>query len=370
MSNEIITYDLLRNIPFFHDWKKNELVELLPYLSIKTFPAETIIISEGHLDQNLYIILEGTVRLEKNRAGNKMMIGHLSTHTFLGEMSFVDNRPRFCDATAESEVSLIEITSELRQKKPVLSGKIYQSILQCSQDRIRDTSRAYTSSLEKENELLQSLVRFAHFFVAIIVVLLISLTANRLLSQYTEISPLSPTFSWIYLLMLSGPLLLVQIKMKMPFSELGFSLRNSFKPILQSLGMALIVVCILYTITAFQNQTLWMHPDDFIYYAPLMFVRSFRYLIISFTQEYIRSLAQMTIFKLYVKHSTLYSILISSVIFGFLHIHIGFGAVFVTFLAGIFFAIVFHYQKNLISITILHWLAGNAVFAFKVIPSV
>ncbi|WP_281561242.1 cyclic nucleotide-binding domain-containing protein [Thalassomonas sp. RHCl1] len=78
---------------------------------------------EGEYDNNFFLILSGEVSIK--RAKDKTPLGRVKPGEFIGEGSFIANKPRSTSALAESDVILLCLD---REKLSQLSAKIREKV--------------------------------------------------------------------------------------------------------------------------------------------------------------------------------------------------------------------------------------------------
>lgn len=75
-------------------------------------PADTMIFSEGEIDQDIYVILQGTVKLVRFARGQEFVIDVLGAGELFGEMAFIEKAPRMGSAITVSDAQIIRIQPE------------------------------------------------------------------------------------------------------------------------------------------------------------------------------------------------------------------------------------------------------------------
>jgi len=113
--------DFLQNTPFFKNFAKNQVMEILPTARIFDAPAGKDIVNEGDTDTCFYIILSGKCIVRKD---NKP-IASLGSGECFGEMALLGNQPRSATVVAKSNCLFIEISSTLLQKLPHLTQLLF-----------------------------------------------------------------------------------------------------------------------------------------------------------------------------------------------------------------------------------------------------
>ena len=171
---------VLRKVPLFLDFNKEDIKKLVPLFTEEDYPADAYIISEGTVGDSMYIIVSGSVKiLKKVTEDEEMVINHLFSETYFGELALIDNLPRSASVVA------IEPTKILRLKKSVLDNLLesnmdiaktfYKNCLKDTFSRYRTITTEFTSSkhdlIEKSTTLdeiskdLSSAKKLQDFFI-------------------------------------------------------------------------------------------------------------------------------------------------------------------------------------------------------------
>jgi len=171
---------VLKKVPLFHDFNKGDIEKLVPLFKEEEYPIEAYIITEGAVGDSMYIIVSGSVKILKRvNEEEAMVINHLFSKTYFGELALIDNLPR------SASVIAIEPTKILRLKKSVLDNLLdnntdiaktfYKNCLKDAFSRYRTITTEFTSSkhdlLEKSTTLdeiskdLSSAKKLQDFFI-------------------------------------------------------------------------------------------------------------------------------------------------------------------------------------------------------------
>ncbi len=107
----------------------------------KNLKAGETLIKEGNEDNNLYILLKGCLKVTKVRENKKYEVATISAGKVVGEMSFLDKRPRSADVTAfkDSTVAIVprEHYEEFLKTLPDWLIKLQYTII----SRLRDANK-------------------------------------------------------------------------------------------------------------------------------------------------------------------------------------------------------------------------------------
>jgi serine/threonine protein phosphatase PrpC len=132
--------EVLKNMPIFRYLNYKELVRVMNMTAVRTFPPAELIIKEDTPGEELYILLEGQVRLHKDDA----FITTLRRGDHFGEMALVDRAPRSASATSEGDSRLLVINRkdfyDIIRNESKLSVKLLWSFVQVLTQRLRKTT--------------------------------------------------------------------------------------------------------------------------------------------------------------------------------------------------------------------------------------
>lgn len=99
--------EVLRGVPLFADLDERSLQAVAILAHEVGFKAGDTLMLEGENGDEFYVIVEGTVRIERDgRTVRSMTPGG-----FLGEIALLEQRPRTATATATTDVRALEIRS-------------------------------------------------------------------------------------------------------------------------------------------------------------------------------------------------------------------------------------------------------------------
>lgn len=105
---------LLRNMPVFGGLNSESLKTILAMAQSCEVVAGDYFFREGDAAKSLYVLRNGTVRIEKHgSAGTPVAIRELSNGDCFGEMSLIDLRARSASVLAETDCVAIEISLKM-----------------------------------------------------------------------------------------------------------------------------------------------------------------------------------------------------------------------------------------------------------------
>ena len=101
----------LPHVPLFSDLSRKAFVWLLPQLEVHCASAGEVIAEEGDFGDSLFIVVSGTVRIEKKvKQGPPLVLNRLGQNAFFGEIALLGSGVRSASAVAETDTDLFELT--------------------------------------------------------------------------------------------------------------------------------------------------------------------------------------------------------------------------------------------------------------------
>jgi CRP/FNR family transcriptional regulator, cyclic AMP receptor protein len=128
--------------PIFQGFTVEEYEQVLALLEQKSFAKGDMILDEGKLKQDLWIVVQGSCEvLKKNKSKSQKQLAILEAGAVFGEMSFFEKAPHSATVRALSAIKLMRLTREnfeiLQAKSPSAAYKIAVSVLAVMAQRLR-----------------------------------------------------------------------------------------------------------------------------------------------------------------------------------------------------------------------------------------
>ena len=132
--------DVLKSLQMFRYLRYKELVRIMNISHTESYAAGDYVFREGEEGQDMYVMLSGTVQLDKG--GVKVV--EMSRGQHFGEMALVDRSQRSLSAVAVTDARLIAIKRTdfyaVIKKEPPLAVKLLWSFVQVLTERLRKTT--------------------------------------------------------------------------------------------------------------------------------------------------------------------------------------------------------------------------------------
>jgi CRP/FNR family cyclic AMP-dependent transcriptional regulator len=137
---------LLRNIPLFANLSDAELAQISAEASLRQFPKNKVIMSEGEKSDSLYTIVAGKVKvLISDEEGKEIILSILGPGEFFGEMALFDNQPRSATVIT-MEASTFNVIAQADFMRCVAGNpQIAKHLLQALARRLREADKKISS---------------------------------------------------------------------------------------------------------------------------------------------------------------------------------------------------------------------------------
>jgi CRP/FNR family transcriptional regulator len=119
------------------------------------FTDGQVILKEGSFGDALYLILAGKVEVSKVIDGKKAIVACLSAGSVLGELSFIDKKPRPASAIAVGDVEIGVVDKEFLEYEINKMSYEFSLVLNALAERLRTATEEY-AALKIEHERLKS----------------------------------------------------------------------------------------------------------------------------------------------------------------------------------------------------------------------
>jgi CRP/FNR family cyclic AMP-dependent transcriptional regulator len=126
--------DLLERVPLFAGVSAADIEELGAIADEVDVRAGTVLTHEGYREGFFFIIVSGTVRIE--RGGRT--INTIGPGDFLGEIALLDGGPRTATATTQTPCRLLSMTYQMFNELLDASPSIRTAILEAVGQRLRE----------------------------------------------------------------------------------------------------------------------------------------------------------------------------------------------------------------------------------------
>ncbi len=133
--------DILTRMPLFRTLSDREILRLLQVTVIRAYRDGDLIIREGEVGEDLFIVLAGEVKVKKGDTE----LARLAPGEHFGEMALIRNQPRSATVVSNGDSELIVLSRseffEILRKEPQLAVKLLWQFTGVLADRLAQTNR-------------------------------------------------------------------------------------------------------------------------------------------------------------------------------------------------------------------------------------
>jgi CRP-like cAMP-binding protein len=153
-DKSLITPGMMRRIKALADLSDEQLVRFANFMETQTVRQWAQIVKQGELDDGMYLILEGELRVRMMIGGKETILATLGAGECFGEIALFDQGPRSADVLSNKDSVLLKISAEaferLCREAPELSVPILFSI-----------SKTLAARIRADNKRIKDAVNFA-----------------------------------------------------------------------------------------------------------------------------------------------------------------------------------------------------------------
>lgn len=130
---------MLSDVSLFADLSEEELESMSQLASFKTYPKNTIIISEGDFSDTLYGVLSGKLKVYlSDDEGKEIIINILEKGDYFGELALIDEAPRSASVMTTEETRLVAISKQAFEESLTRHPTIAIRVIKGLSSRLRN----------------------------------------------------------------------------------------------------------------------------------------------------------------------------------------------------------------------------------------
>jgi len=149
-------HHLLQRIPVFSNLDSQSLTKIVPLFSERTYKAGSTLFQENTLGDRLYIIIDGEIAITKKQKVEEetTKLALRRKGDIFGEMSLLDEEPRFASAKAVKDTRVLELSKQDFLTMLVEHPLIGYQIMKILSSRLRQSDLHMVDELRKKNKQL------------------------------------------------------------------------------------------------------------------------------------------------------------------------------------------------------------------------
>jgi CRP/FNR family cyclic AMP-dependent transcriptional regulator len=132
------TADFLATVPLFKSLDAGELAKFAELVREKSYPKGSVILFEDDPGDSLFVVRSGRVKVVLvAEDGREVILGILGVGAHFGELSLIDNQPRYAHVIAMEESSLLVLRRDDFRRRVEASPSVAWSLLTELSRRLR-----------------------------------------------------------------------------------------------------------------------------------------------------------------------------------------------------------------------------------------
>lgn len=132
-------FDFLKKVPLFADLPDVDLERLCSLVTEETIPKDEILFTEGEIGDKAYVIMSGEIDILKESGDRDVLLAARGAGEVIGEMSLLDQTPRFASGVAKTECKVLAISHESLENLLDSSPSAARVMLSTITNRLRST---------------------------------------------------------------------------------------------------------------------------------------------------------------------------------------------------------------------------------------
>lgn len=132
-------FDFLKKVPFFADLPDADLDRLCEMVTNVKLSIDEVLFTEGEIGDKAYVITSGEIDILKESGGRDVLLATRHEGEVIGEMSLLDQTPRFASGVAKTDCELLAISHENMENLLDNSPSAARVMLSTFTNRLRST---------------------------------------------------------------------------------------------------------------------------------------------------------------------------------------------------------------------------------------
>nr|WP_169545790.1 CPBP family glutamic-type intramembrane protease [Sneathiella aquimaris] len=337
--------------------------------SVERYQKGDLILQSEQEYSALLILFHGTVDVVLESSGNtqKFVIATLEAGTHFGEKGFMEMGGAAANVIASEPVTVLSIQRDIANKLDIYQSMI-KSIATVQTHRMQHANSRHAEALKAAFDRQIEQNSFGRFYIATILLFAIS----SFFPDYTHESPsFQLAIRWVYLLLVLFPAIYAIKQQNVPMSVFGITTKGWQKSLFESIlvSIAFLPVLILFKIyNAPPDQPVFSWDTLKAFSSVQLAIHIITYVPHSAIQEFIaRGVGQGSLQRFMPEAHFMKPIVITSLLFGILHLHLSIKAAVFTFLVSLLFGYLYYRHKTLVGVFALHVVLGVSATALGLI---
>lgn len=140
-------YDAVRTSPFAVELTEEQCMALVKIAEIRQLKDGEILISEGHMDNSVHVVISGQLAVVKDSDGGHETLHVLKTGEMAGAMGFIDGLEHSATLTSVGDTEVFSLSRDrfesLLKTDPLLVYRVMRSIIRGVHTIVRRMNNQY-----------------------------------------------------------------------------------------------------------------------------------------------------------------------------------------------------------------------------------
>ena len=151
--------ELVQKLDFLQGARSDVVRRLVDGAVDRRFLTGDVILEEGALGREIYLVVEGGVEIVKGRGEDELFLGQRDPGELVGEMAFLEDRPRSATVRAMAPTLVLEFSEMgLREALAEQPELLYRTVATLSA-RLRESDQRLIADLRRKNKELAQAYR-------------------------------------------------------------------------------------------------------------------------------------------------------------------------------------------------------------------
>jgi len=151
--------ELLHNLFFLQETDPQAIERLAQVVVEREFAPGQVVIEEGSIGQEMYIVVEGLVQVIKGQGDDQTLLALRRPGELFGEMGFIENRPRFATVIAIEFTRLLEFSEPAMRSALAQQPLLLYQLVRMLSARLREAELQMIADLQRKNQELTQAYR-------------------------------------------------------------------------------------------------------------------------------------------------------------------------------------------------------------------
>lgn len=372
-------YKVILESNLFKNCSAEQLNELQPFLEEVHFHAGEVIIEEGELSREIYLILEGQVEVIKSLTNDKTTtLTVLRENNYFGEMALLNEHARSATIKAIKPVTLLKISAgflhQLDKTEKSTFGSLAINLATNLANHLQSTTKLTIEALKNELALNKNRIAGGHFIVYTLTLLtMYILTINAISLLASQANSTTLITAPVIILYSIGSFMMMK-HTDYPLSLFGFNLDNWRRNLIEAIiwsaifcsALTVLKAILIIGVPAYHHiplldikATLNVYHSDKVNLGAILLFFSI-YTVTAPLQEIIFRGAIQSLLANFLtgKYASTWAILLSTMMFCIAHLHVGIWFALIVFIPSLFWGVLYARQQSLLGPILSHILIG------------